>query len=78
MSCLLFMRSMAKKMQTDQLEFSQLEQVSQAAALAEEEGYEDEVILAAFFHNRSGCANIDDENALMTIKLGEYLPVWIF
>jgi len=30
---------------------SPLEQVSQAAALAEEEGYEDEVILAAFFHN---------------------------
>jgi 2-amino-1-hydroxyethylphosphonate dioxygenase (glycine-forming) len=28
-----------------------LEHVSQAAALAEEEGFEDEVILAAFFHN---------------------------
>jgi len=32
-------------------DLTQLEQVSQAAALAEEEGYEDEVILAAFFHN---------------------------
>ena len=39
-----------KRKPTDQ-ELSQLEQVSQAAALAEEEGYEDEVILAAFFHN---------------------------
>ncbi|MDO3627832.1 phosphohydrolase [Mucilaginibacter sp. BT774] len=39
-----------KRKVTDQ-ELSQLEQVSQAAALAEEEGYEDEVILAAFFHN---------------------------
>jgi predicted HD phosphohydrolase len=39
-----------KRKLTDQ-ELSQLEQVSQAAALAEEEGYEDEVILAAFFHN---------------------------
>jgi len=28
-----------------------LEHVSQAAALAEEEGFEDEVVLAAFFHN---------------------------
>ena len=37
---------------------SQLEQVSQAAALAEEEGFEDEVILAAFFHNiGSVCTN---------------------
>jgi predicted HD phosphohydrolase len=45
--------------------YSQLEQVSQAAALAEEEGYEDEVILAAFFHNiGSICANADDENCL--------------
>lgn len=39
-----------KRKPTDQ-ELSELEQVSQAAALAEEEGYEDEVILAAFFHN---------------------------
>ncbi|MBV8388243.1 MAG: phosphohydrolase [Mucilaginibacter sp.] len=39
-----------KRKATDQ-ELSELEQVSQAAALAEEEGYEDEVILAAFFHN---------------------------
>jgi len=30
---------------------SQLEHMSQAAALAEEEGFEDEVILAAFFHD---------------------------
>ena len=29
---------------------SQLEHMSQAAALADEEGYEDEVVLAAFFH----------------------------
>ena len=30
---------------------SQLEHMSQAALLAEEEGYDDEVILAAFFHD---------------------------
>lgn len=30
---------------------SQLEHMSQAASLAEEEGYDDEVILAAFFHD---------------------------
>jgi 2-amino-1-hydroxyethylphosphonate dioxygenase (glycine-forming) len=30
---------------------SQLEHMSQAAALAEKEGYDDEVILAAFFHD---------------------------
>src|ERR1700755_3420493 len=30
---------------------SQLEHMSQAAMLAEEEGYDDEVILAAFFHD---------------------------
>jgi phosphonate degradation associated HDIG domain protein len=30
---------------------SQIEHMSQAAALAEEEGFEDEVILAAFFHD---------------------------
>ena len=60
---------------------SQLEHMSQAAALAEEEGYDDEVILAAFFHDighlcadanetgsMDGMGNIDHE------KLGaEYL-----
>lgn len=53
---------------------SQLEQVAQAAALAEEEGYEDEVILAAFFHNiGSMCTNMDGEN-IDEDKLGaEYL-----
>src|ERR1700733_15152055 len=30
---------------------SQLEHMSQAAALAQEEGFDDEVILAAFFHD---------------------------
>lgn len=30
---------------------SQLEHMSQAAALAEQEGYDDEVVLAAFFHD---------------------------
>src|ERR1700732_2180732 len=30
---------------------SQLEHMSQAAVLAEEEGFDDEVILAAFFHD---------------------------
>ena len=30
---------------------SQLEHMSQAAALAEDEGYDDEVVLAAFFHD---------------------------
>jgi len=60
---------------------SQLEHMSQAAALAEEEGYDDEVILAAFFHDighlcaeegeaesMDGMGNVDHE------KLGaEYL-----
>jgi len=60
---------------------SQLEHMSQAAALAEEEGYDGEVILAAFFHDighlcadsaavgsMDGMGNIDHE------KLGaEYL-----
>jgi predicted HD phosphohydrolase len=42
---------------------SQLEQVAQAAALAEEEGFEDEVILAAFFHNIGYvCSNSEEEN----------------
>src|SRR5258708_25222570 len=47
---------------------SQLEEVSQAAALAEEEGFEDEVILAAFFHNIGSVCN-KDENS--TSELGE-------
>jgi predicted HD phosphohydrolase len=38
-----------------------LEHVSQAAALAEEEGFEDEVILAAFFHNIGHLCTIDGE-----------------
>ena len=60
---------------------SQLEHMSQAAALAEQEGYDDEVILAAFFHDighlcadaaeagsMDGMGNVDHE------KLGaEYL-----
>jgi 2-amino-1-hydroxyethylphosphonate dioxygenase (glycine-forming) len=51
-----------KKHATDQ-QISQLEQVSQAAALAEEEGFEDEVILAAFFHNiGSVCTNDAEGN----------------
>lgn len=41
------------------LSVSSLEQVSQAAALAEEEGYEDEVILAAFFHNAGSILGSD-------------------
>jgi 2-amino-1-hydroxyethylphosphonate dioxygenase (glycine-forming) len=47
------------KRQATELEISQLEQVSQAAALAEEEGYEDEVILAAFFHNAGSILGAD-------------------
>ena len=51
-----------KKNSADQ-PISQLEQVSQAAALAEEEGFEDEVILAAFFHNIGNvCRNNEDGN----------------
>lgn len=57
---------------------SQLEHMSQAAALAQQEGYDDEVILAAFFHDighlcassesMDGMGNVDHE------KLGaEYL-----
>lgn len=42
---------------------SQLEEVSQAAALAEEEGFEDEVVLAAFFHNIGSVCINDDEGA---------------
>ncbi|MCJ8209592.1 HDIG domain-containing protein [Mucilaginibacter sp. RS28] len=57
---------------------SQIEHMSQAAALAEAEGYDDEVILAAFFHDighlcadageagsMNGMGNVDHE------KLGE-------
>jgi len=51
---------------------SQLEHMSQAAALAKEEGYDDEVVLAAFFHDighlcadaagsMDGMGNIDHE-----------------
>jgi phosphonate degradation associated HDIG domain protein len=51
---------------------SQLEHMSQAAALAEAEGYEDEVVLAAFFHDighlcadeaesMGGMGNVDHE-----------------
>ncbi|HTD41575.1 MAG TPA: hypothetical protein VK671_13190 [Mucilaginibacter sp.] len=47
------------KRHATELEISQLEQVSQAAALAEEEGYEDEVILAAFFHNAGSILGTD-------------------
>lgn len=41
---------------------SQLEHMSQAAALAEQEGYDDEVILAAFFHD-IGHLCADEEQA---------------
>lgn len=54
---------------------SQIEHMSQAAALAEAEGYDDEVILAAFFHDighlcadnqqvesMDGMGNVDHEN----------------
>ncbi|MBS1526016.1 MAG: HDIG domain-containing protein [Bacteroidetes bacterium] len=42
---------------------SQLEHMSQAAALAEAEGFEDEVILAAFFHDIGHlCAGGEDED----------------
>ena len=56
-------------------EISQFEQVSQAAALAEEEGYEDEVILAAFFHNIGAiCANAENQTEGAREKLGaDYL-----
>ena len=56
-------------------EISQLEQVAQAAALAEEEGYEDEVILAAFFHNIGAiCVNADNQTEIAKEKLGaDYL-----
>src|ERR1700761_1467263 len=40
---------------------SQMEHMSQAAALAEEEGFEDEVILAAFFHDIGHLCADDNE-----------------
>ena len=40
---------------------SQVEHMSQAAALAEEEGYDDEVILAAFFHDIGHLCADDNE-----------------
>ncbi len=40
---------------------SQLEHMSQAAALAEEEGFDDEVILAAFFHDIGHLCAEDNE-----------------
>jgi predicted HD phosphohydrolase len=49
-----------KKNSGDQ-SISQFEQVSQAAALAEEEGFEDEVILAAFFHNIGSVCKVNEE-----------------
>lgn len=41
---------------------SQLEHMSQAAALAEQEGYDDEVILAAFFHDIGHLCTHDAES----------------
>ena len=63
---------------------SQLEHMRQAAALAEAEGYEDEVILAAFFHDLGhlcahlaeleGVASMDGFGAVNHEKLGaDYL-----
>ncbi len=44
---------------------SQLEHMSQAAALAEEEGYDDEVILAAFFHDIGHlCADANETESM--------------
>jgi phosphonate degradation associated HDIG domain protein len=44
---------------------SQLEHMSQAAALAEAEGYDDEVILAAFFHDIGHlCADADTAGSM--------------
>jgi len=44
---------------------SQLEHMSQAAAFAEEEGYDDEVILAAFFHDIGHlCADADEAGSM--------------
>jgi phosphonate degradation associated HDIG domain protein len=44
---------------------SQLEHMSQAAMLAEEEGYDDEVILAAFFHDIGHLCVASDETGSM-------------
>ncbi|OKS87501.1 phosphonate degradation HD-domain oxygenase [Mucilaginibacter polytrichastri] len=59
---------------------SQIEHMSQAAALAEAEGYDDEVILAAFFHDlghlcaSNQAASMDGFGAVDHEKLGaEYL-----
>lgn len=44
---------------------SQLEHMSQAAALAEAEGYDEEVILAAFFHDIGHlCADADEAESM--------------
>lgn len=44
---------------------SQIEHMSQAAALAEEEGYEDDVILAAFFHDIGHlCASSEEAKSM--------------
>jgi phosphonate degradation associated HDIG domain protein len=44
---------------------SQLEHMSQAAALAQAEGYDDEVILAAFFHDIGHlCADADEAGSM--------------
>jgi len=57
---------------------SQLEHMSQAAVLAETEGYDDEVILAAFFHDIGHlCASAESMNGMGNVdheKLGaDYL-----
>jgi 2-amino-1-hydroxyethylphosphonate dioxygenase (glycine-forming) len=60
---------------------SQLEHMSQAATLAEEEGFEDEVVLAAFFHDighlcasREEVESMDGFGAMDHEKLGaDYL-----
>ena len=57
---------------------SQLEHMSQAAAMAQSEGYDDEVILAAFFHDIGHlCASADSMGGMGNIdheKLGaDYL-----
>jgi phosphonate degradation associated HDIG domain protein len=44
---------------------SQLEHMSQAAALAQVEGYDDEVVLAAFFHDIGHLCTADGEAASM-------------
>jgi len=44
---------------------SQLEHMSQAATLAEEEGFEDEVVLAAFFHDLGHLVETNGETGSM-------------